>query len=128
MFKKALIVAASAVALSAPAFAGSIGTIQGTGSTNITSGTRTLTIQGDYSSEEFTVGAATEGLGASASAAWDPTTGPVLSVSGVGGASSNVASASFTTNGVANGSFLSDTQNSFTGTESVTSSGVFFNY
>ena len=128
MFKQALIAAVSAVALSAPAFAGALGEIQGTTSTTITGGTRQITIQGDYASEEHTVTASTEGTGASANGSWDPAAGPSLTVAGVGGASTNVASASYSTNAVTNGSYLNDTQNSFTGTESTTSSGVFFNY
>jgi hypothetical protein len=128
MFKKALIATASVVALSAPAFAGTLGEIQGTTSTTITGGTRQVTINGNYASEEHTVGAATEGTGASASGSWDPSAGPALTVAGVGGASTNTASATYNTNAVTGGTYLNDTQNSFTGTESTTTTGVFFNY
>jgi len=128
MFKKALIAVASAAALSAPAFAGSIGTIQGTTSTTITGGTRAVTISGTYSSEEHTVGASTDGTGATAGADWDPTTGPVLTVAGVGGASANTGSASYGTNAVTGATYLNDAQHAYTGTESTTTSGIFFNY
>jgi len=128
MFKKALIATASVVALSAPAFAGSIGELQGSTTTTITAGTREVTITGNYASEEQTVGAATEGTGASANADWDPSTGPVLSVAGVGGASANTASATYSTNAVTAATYLNDQQHSYTGTESTTTTGVFFNY
>jgi len=128
MFKKALIAVASAAALSAPAIAGSIGEIQGTTSTTITGGTRAVTISGAYASEEHTVGASTEGTGASASGDWDPTNGPVLAVAGVGGASTNSASATYSTNAVTAATYLNDAQHSYTGTESTTTTGVFFNY
>lgn len=128
MFKKALIAAASVVALSAPAFAGSLGNIQGTTSTTITGGTRAITINGSYASEEHTVGAATEGTGASANGSWDPSSGPSLTVAGVGGASTNTASATYSTNAVTAATYLNDQQHSYTGTESTTTAGVFFNY
>lgn len=128
MFKKALIATASVVALSAPAFAGSLGNIQGTTSTTITGGTRAITINGSYASEEHTVGAATEGTGASANGSWDPSSGPSLTVAGVGGASTNTASATYSTNAVTAATYLNDQQHSYTGTESTTTAGVFFNY
>ena len=128
MFKKALIAVASAVALSAPAIAGSIGEIQGTTSTTITGGTRAVTISGAYASEEHTVGASTDGTGATAGADWDPTTGPVLTVAGVGGATANTGSATYSTNAVTAATYLNDAQHSYTGTESTTTTGVFFNY
>jgi hypothetical protein len=128
MFKKALIATASVVALSAPAFAGSLGNIQGTTSTTITGGTRAITINGSYASEEHTVGAATEGTGATANGSWDPSSGPSLTVGGIGGASTNTASATYSTNAVTAATYLNDQQHSYTGTESTTSAGVFFNY
>lgn len=128
MFKKALIAVASAAALSAPAFAGTLGNIQGTTSTTITGGTRAITINGTYASEEHTVGASTDGSGGTAGADWDPTTGPVLTTAGVGGAASNTASATYSTNAVTAATYLNDTQHSYTGTESTTTTGVFFNY
>jgi len=128
MFKKALIAAATVALSAAPSFAGSIGELQGTTSTTITGGTRTLTIQGDYASEEHTVGTATEGTGATASASWTPAAGPALTTAGTGGATTNTATATYSTNAVTNGSYFNDTQNAFTGTESSTLTGVFFNY
>ena len=128
MFKKALIAAATVALSAAPSFAGSLGELNGTTSTTITGGTRTVTINGTYNSEEHTVGTATEGLGATASASWDPTAGPALTTAGTGGAVTNTASATYSTNAVTNGTYLNDTQNSFTGTESSTLAGVFFNY
>lgn len=128
MFKKALIAVVSTASLSAPAIAGSIGTIQGTTSTTITGGTRAVTISGSYASEEHTVGASTEGTGATAGADWDPTTGPVLTVAGVGAATANSGSATYDTNAVTAATYLNDAQHSYTGTESTTTSGVFFNY
>ena len=127
MIKKALIAIAS-VALSAPAFAGSIGTIQGTTSTTITGGTRAVTISGTYASEEHTAAASTDGSGATAGADWDPTTGPVLTVAGVGGATANTGSATYSTNAVTAATYLNDAQHAYTGTESTTTNGVFFNY
>ena len=129
MFKKALIATASVVALSAPAFAGSLGNIQGTTSTTITGGTRAITINGSYASEEHTVGAATEGTGSSASATFSSNTGiATLNTTGTGGASTNTASATYSTNAVTAATYLNDQQHSYTGTESTTSAGVFFNY
>ena len=128
MFKKALIAAASVVALSAPAFAGSLGNIQGTTSTTITGGTRAITINGSYASEEHTVGAATEGTGATASASWDLSSGPSLTVGGTGGASTNTASATYSTKSVTAATYLNDQQHAYTGTEATTTAGVFFNY
>lgn len=128
MFKKALIAAASVAALSAPAFAGTLGEIQGTTSTTITGGTRAITINGSYASEEHTVGTATEGTGATASASWDPSAGPSLTTAGTGGASTNTASATYSTSAVTGATYLNDTQHSYTGTESTTTTGVFFNY
>jgi len=128
MFKKALIATASVVALSAPCIAGTIGELQGTTSTTITAGSRAVTISGSYASEEHTVGSATEGTGASANGSWDPSSGPSLTVAGVGGATTNTASATYGTNAVTGATYLNDTQHSYTGTESTTTTGVFFNY
>ena len=128
MFKKALIATASVVALSAPCFAGTIGELQGTSSTTITAGSRALTISGSYASEERTVGTATEGTGTTASASWSTAAGPALTTSGTGGATTNTATATYGTNAVTGATYLNDTQHSYTGTESSTTTGVFFNY
>ena len=127
MIKQALIAIAS-VALSAPAFAGSIGNIQGTTSTTIAGGTRAVTINGTYSSREDTVGASTDGVGASATATFSTEGFASLSASGIGGVPSNTAQATYSTNAVTGASYLNDTQSLFTGTEASTTSGVFFNY
>ena len=129
MIKKALAAAVfAAAAMSAPAFAGSIGNIQSTTTTTITGGTRAITINGTYASEEHSVNASTDGTGGTASATWDPTSGPSLSTTGVGGAAINTASATYDTNAVTAGTYLNDQQHAYTGTESSTTSGVFFNY
>ena len=128
MIKKVLAAAFAAAALSAPAFAGSIGTIQGTSSTLITAGTRTVATTGSYASEEHTVGANTSGAGSSASAIWDPTSGPALTTTGVGGTSANTASATYSTNAVTGGSYTNNQAHSYTGNDMNTTTGVFFNY
>ena len=127
MIKKALIAAAS-VALSAPAFAGSIGTLQSTNTINAIGGSRAVTINGTYTAEEQNVNASTDGNGASASASWDPVTGPSLNSAGTGGASANSASATYVTSNVRAATYLNDVQSSFNGAETVTLDGVFFNY
>ena len=128
MFKKALIAAAS-VALSAPAFAGSLGTLQSTNTIITTSGSRTVTINGTYAAEEHTVSTGTDGASSSASASWSPGGGPSLTSSGTGvGAGANVASATYSTNEVRNATYLSDVQSAFGGTETITLDGVFFNH
>ena len=127
MFKKALIAAVS-VALSAPAYAGSIGTLQSTNTITTTGGTRAVTINGTYTSEEHNVNASTDGTGSSATADWDPVTGPALTTAGTGGASANAASATYCTNNVSGATYLNDVQSAFSGTETVTLDGVFFNY
>ena len=127
MIKKALIAIAS-VALSAPAFAGSIGTLQSTNTINTIGGSRAVTINGTYTAEEQNVNASTDGTGASASATWDPVTGPALTTGGTGGASANSASATYATNNVRAATYLNDVQSSFNGSETVTLNGVFFNY
>ena len=128
MIKKALAAAFAAAAMSAPAFAGSIGTLTGTSSTIITAGSRTVTVNGGYSSEEHTVGASTSGTGGSASATWDPTSGPALTTTGVGAAAANTASATYDTNAVTGGTFVDSQIHSYTGNDTNTSTGVFFNY
>ena len=127
MIKKALIAAAS-VALYAPAFAGSIGTLQSTNTITTTGGSRAVTITGTYVAEEHNVNASTDGTGASASASWDPVTGPALASAGTGGASANSAAATYVTNDVRAATYLNDVQSAFSGTETVTLDGVFFNY
>ena len=128
MLKKALIAVAS-VALSAPAFAGSIGTLQSTNTIITTSGTRAVTINGTYAAEEHTVSTGTDGASSSASASWSPGGGPSLTSSGTGvGAGANVASASYTTNSVTSATYVNDVQSAFGGTEVVTLTGVFFNH
>ena len=127
MFKKALIAAAS-VALSAPAFAGSIGTLQSTNTITTTGGSRAVTIMGTYASEEHNVNASTDGTGSSASASWDGVTGPALTSTGTGSASANLASATYGTHTVTAATYLNDVQSAFSGTETVTLDGVFFNY
>lgn len=128
MFNKVLAASVAVVALSAPAFAGSTGAITGTTSTTITGGSRNLTIMGDYSAEEHTVSASSEGSGASADAFWDSTNGPDLRAGTIVGNSTSSATASYSTNAVTNGSYLNDTQHSYTGTESTSMNGAFFNY
>ena len=127
MIKKALIAAAS-VALSAPAFAGSICTLQSTNTITTTGGSRAVTINGTYVAEEHNVNARTDGTGASASASWDPVTGPALTTGGTGGASANSAAATYGTNNVRGATYLNDVQSAFSGTETVTLDGVFFTY
>ena len=129
MINKALIAAASALALSAPAFAGSIGNIQGTTSTTLTGGTRSVAINGNYASREDTVSASTDGVGASASASFASDTGiATLSALGTGGSASNLASATYNTNAVTGATYGNSQQSNFTGTETTTTAGVFFNY
>lgn len=126
MIKRILV---CAMLLSAtPAMAGSIGSLTGTTTTTITGGTRAVTINGSYSSEEHTVSSGTDGTGATASATWDPTAGPVLTTAGTGGLTTNTAYATYSTNAVTAATYLNDAQHSYTGTESVTTAGVFFNY
>ena len=127
MIKQALIAIAS-VALSAPAFAGSIGNIQGATTTTIAGGTRAVTISGAYSSREDTVGASTDGAGATATATFSSEGFTSLSASGIGGVPSNSAQATYSTNAVTGATYLNDTQSLFIGTEASTTSGVFFNY
>ena len=127
MLKKALIAVAS-VALSAPAFAGYIGTLQSQNTITTTGGTRAVTINGAYASEEHNVNASTDGTGSSASGSWDPNAGPILTAAGTGGVSVNSASATYTTNAVTAGTYLNDVQSAFSGAETVTLDGVFFNY
>ena len=127
MIKKALIAIVS-VALSAPAFAGSIGTLQSTNTITTTGGSRAVTINGTYTAEDHNVNASTDGTGASASATWDPVTGPDLTTAGTGGASANSAAATYVTNNVRAATYLNDVQSAFSGTETVTLDGVFFNY
>ena len=127
MFKKALIAAAS-VALSAPAFAGSLGTLQSTNTVITTSGSRTVTINGTYAAEEHTVSTATDGTGSTASASWSPGGGPSLNSNATGGFADNVASATYSTNEVRNATYLSDVQSAFGGTETITLDGVFFTH
>ena len=128
MLKKALIAVAS-VALSAPAFAGSIGTLQSTNTIITTGGTRAVTINGTYAAEEHTVSTGTDGSGSTATANWDPVTGPVLTSTGTGGgAGANAASASYSTNSVTSGTYVNDVQSAFSGAETVTLDGVFFNH
>ena len=128
MFKKALIAAAS-VALSTPAFAGSIGTLQSTNTIITTGGSRAVTINGTYAAEEHTVSTAADGSGSSASATWSPGAGPSLTSTGTGYiAGPNVSSASYSTNSVTSGTYVNDIQSAFGGTETVTMDGVFFNH
>jgi hypothetical protein len=128
MLKKALIAVAS-VTLSAPAFAGSIGNIQGTTSTTLTGGTRSVAINGNYASREDTVSASTDGVGSSASATFASDTGiAALSALGTGGSPSNLASATYSTNAVTGATYGNSQQSNFTGTEASTTAGVFFNY
>ena len=130
MFKKALIAVAS-VALSAPAFAGSIGSLQSTNTITTTGGSRAVTITGTYAAEEHNVNASTDGNGSSASATWDGVTGPALTSTGTGsssGTSVNSASASYVTNTVTAATYLNDVQSAFSGAETITLDGVFFNY
>lgn len=128
MFKKALIATISVALSAAPSFAGSIGTIQSTNTITTTNGTRAVTISGSYSSEEHTVTANTDGTGSTASASWDPTAGPSVTVAGTGGAAANTAAAGYSTNAVTAATYLNDTQSQFTSAETVTLDGVFFNY
>lgn len=128
MFKKALIAAAAVALSAAPSFAGSLGTLQSTNTITTTGGTRALTINGSYASEEHTVGASSESAGVTASASWDPSAGPALTVAATGGASVNSGSATYSTNAVTAGTYLNDVQSAFSGAETITLDGVFFNY
>ena len=127
MVKKVLTAAtAAAVSLfSAPSFAGSIGQLTSTNTVTTTAGTRQVLIQGNYESEEHTVASSTTGRGATASASRFPLT---LTTSGIGGATANSASATYNTNAVTKGTYKDNVQSSFSGIETVTMSGVFFNY
>ena len=128
MVKKVLAATAAVSLFSTPSLAGSIGQLTSTNTVTTTSGTRQLTITGDYASQEHTVGSSTSGTGASASASMCSCFTPTLTTSGTGGATANTASATYTTNAVTNGTYNNSVQSSFSGAETSTMSGVFFNY
>ena len=130
MFKKALIAIAS-VALSAPAFAGSLGTITGTSSTTIQNGTRNYSLTGNYTSEERVVESTATGSGSAGTARWNRggVGRPSLSATTVGQNGGPIsASATYSTNELKVGSYKDTISNSFSGAEASSSTGIFFNY
>ena len=129
MFKKALIAAVS-VALSAPAYAGSLGTITGTSATSITSGNRNYSLTGTYTSEEHVAESTATGFGSAGTTRWKRGYGrPSISATTVGNNSGPIsASATYSTNELKAGAFKETVSSSFTGAEASTSTGIFFNY